>query len=96
MRRRPRRFGAETLESRTMLSVSLVKDINTAPTTGFSNDNASFNGAFYFTTFDTASGVELWKSDGTPAGPSLVRDVLPGPRASSRKKPTVVNGALLF
>ncbi|MES1241382.1 MAG: hypothetical protein ABUT39_07170 [Acidobacteriota bacterium] len=39
----------------------------------------SLPGLLLFQAWDPAHGVELWSSDGTPAGTRLVRDVCPGP-----------------
>jgi len=37
-----------------------------------------FSGAPYFQTDDGASGIELWKTDGTGAGTVRVEDINPG------------------
>ncbi|HWA78067.1 MAG TPA: MYXO-CTERM sorting domain-containing protein [Polyangiaceae bacterium] len=57
----------------------LVKDLRP----GFSTSVPGFppvvaNGILYFKTDDGVHGVELWQSDGTPAGTHLVKDVYPG------------------
>jgi ELWxxDGT repeat protein len=39
----------------------------------------SIPGRFLFQAWDPVHGVELWASDGTPAGTRLLRDVCPGP-----------------
>lgn len=36
------------------------------------------NNVLYFTAYDDQHGLELWKSDGTPAGTALVKDINPG------------------
>jgi ELWxxDGT repeat protein/VCBS repeat-containing protein len=38
-----------------------------------------YNGLLYFGANDGVHGVELWQSDGTTAGTSLVQDINPGP-----------------
>ena len=43
----------------------------------------NFNGTYLFTADDgSGAGEELWKSDGTPGGTQLVKDVEPGPTGS--------------
>ncbi len=43
-----------------------------------------------------ATGAELWKTDGTPAGTVLVKDINPGPANSSPGGFTEFNGAVYF
>jgi ELWxxDGT repeat protein len=50
----------------------------------------------FFVMDDGVSGKELWKSDGTVEGTVQVRDIMPGPEASSPKYLTNVNGTLFF
>ena len=59
-------------------TVQLLKDINSG--SGGSNiDNfASVDGILYFSAFDVAHGIELWRSDGTAAGTYMVKDINPG------------------
>lgn len=46
---------------------------------------------------DSANGIELWITDGTPEGTRLLRDVYPGPASSDpRLAPTATGGVLLF
>jgi len=64
------------------------------------------NGTFYFSHFDAASGIELWKSDGTPGGIELVKDIdtsdgescngSPTTCSSEPDKPVILNGVLYF
>lgn len=37
-----------------------------------------FNNRLYFTAFSSASGVEIWSTDGTAAGTTLLKDIFPG------------------
>ena len=39
-----------------------------------------WHGALYFSAVDDTHGRELWRSDCTPAGTALLRDIQPGPR----------------
>lgn len=50
----------------------------------------------YFVATTTAAGSELWKSDGTPGGTVLVRDIYPGAASSAPANLTAVNGRLFF
>lgn len=50
----------------------------------------------YFVGFDAEHGGELWRSDGSPAGTGLVRDIQPGVVGSAITPLGVFNGHLLF
>ena len=41
--------------------------------------NLVLDGVFYFPASDPAHGVELWRTDGTPAGTYRLTDICPGP-----------------
>lgn len=84
----------------TAAHTSLLKDINVGAPDGI--DTASFSYCYtsagiYFPAVTTGNGVELWKSDGTLAGTTLVADIITGPTGS---KPDlsifIVNGKVLF
>jgi ELWxxDGT repeat protein len=53
-------------------------------------------GALYFFSWDATRGQELWRSDGTAAGTSIVRDVCPGSCSGSFSAELVVSGGLLY
>ena len=63
----------------------LVKDINiAAATTGFQPSALCRLGPWtLFQAHDPQHGYELWRSDGTAAGTSLLLDIAPGTRSSS-------------
>lgn len=44
---------------------------------------ASLSGFFYFINDDAVTGSELWKSDGTPGGTTIVKDINPGTSGSA-------------
>ena len=54
------------------------------------------NGTLYFTATDGVNGRELWKSDGTPEGTVMVKDIWPGSGGSEPYSLTNVNGTLYF
>jgi ELWxxDGT repeat protein len=67
--------------------------------TGGSNPTGmtEFNGKIYFAaTGDTTYGNELWVSDGTQAGTTLLKDIWPGPGGSFSSYFYVANGLLFF
>ncbi|HEX8520751.1 MAG TPA: hypothetical protein VF669_00760 [Tepidisphaeraceae bacterium] len=66
--------SVETLEKRQLLSVDLLID---AAGLG-AEQTVSANGATYFFANNGVVGRELWKSDGSVAGTTLVKDVTPG------------------
>jgi ELWxxDGT repeat protein len=100
--RRPKtaRLAVEALESRCLLSATLVKDINT--TIGSSILLPEFtesNGTAFFLADDGIHGRELCKSDGTAHGTHLVKDINRGPGNAFNVFPadlTDVNGTLFF
>jgi ELWxxDGT repeat protein len=54
---------------------------NPAPT-----NLTSFGGYLYFQASDGSNGDELWKSDGTSSGTTVVKDIYPGSLFSSTGK----------
>src|SRR5205085_6946050 len=68
----------------TAAGTALVKDINPGPTGSFDGSQSqrqlAVMGAFaYFVANDGVSGYELWRTDGTEAGTTIVKDIDPGP-----------------
>ncbi|HEY9419992.1 MAG TPA: ELWxxDGT repeat protein, partial [Thermoanaerobaculia bacterium] len=53
------------------------------------------DGVLYFAADDREHGLELWKSDGTPEGTLLVRDIYLGPNGSD-PRPWVAAGGILL
>lgn len=63
---------------------SLVRDLypGTEPHPSYADTYSSrlvIDGVYYFPASDPAHGMELWRSDGTPAGTYRVTDICPGP-----------------
>ena len=50
----------------------------------------------FFSASDGTNGTELWKSDGTPAGTVLVKDINPGTAGSTPTYLINVGGTLYF
>ena len=69
---------------------------------GFSSFNVNplslvtVGNTLFFTADDGQYGRELWKSDGTAAGTSLVKDLIPGKESTYLYNLTAVNGMLYF
>ena len=81
-----RQLRLESLESRQMLAadVELVKDLNPAMTPRGHQPYGltELNGVIYYAATDSASGYELWRSDGTAAGTYLFQDLNVGSASS--------------
>lgn len=54
------------------------------------------DGALYFSAYDVAHGLELWRTDGTQAGTRLFSDLVPGPASSSPGQPVAAGSHLFF
>jgi ELWxxDGT repeat protein len=54
------------------------------------------NGVIYFSARSTANGIELWKTNGTPGGTVIVKDIIAGSVGSSPANLINVNGTLFF
>lgn len=82
----------EALEARVLLAATDLGDIGQ-----FASPLTAFNGALYFTAGDGVHGDELWKTDGTPGGTTLVKEINPNPITSATISTiTVVGDKLLF
>jgi len=73
-RARPDVQVVEPLESRTFLSAVPLRDGVRAH---LANGSAALDEYTYFQAFDTAHGHELWRTNGTTAGTTLVKDINP-------------------
>jgi len=76
---------------------ALVRDINTFPIAVSSNPAylGSMGGYTYLAATDGVHGVELWKTDGTAAGTSMLMDIASG-SASSNPTNFIVIGARAY
>lgn len=97
-RRRQITNALERLEDRHLLTfaIDLVSDINLIGESSSINQYVELGGVGYFVANDGLSGAELWKTDGTSAGTSQVKDLLPGPVGSQPEGLTVLDGELFF
>ncbi len=78
---------------------TLVKDINPGIGNSYPGSLVDVNGTLFFSASTQAAGIELWKSDGTVTGTTLVRDIGPGINTSAHLIPqylTNVTGTLFF
>lgn len=66
-----------------MPTVALVKDINPGAAGCYLNGLVNVGGDVYFLAADAAHGLEVWRTDGTSAGTSLVVDLYPGPNSGA-------------
>lgn len=62
---------------------SLLKDIRPGSASSNPTKLVVMNGAVYFIAETAAAGIELWRSDGTTAGTTMVADINPAPGASA-------------
>ena len=77
----------------------LVRDIDpSTPSSGVlsTTESVGVGSLFYFTFDDGVHGVEVWRSDGTPAGTFLLKDIFPGNCPSSPQSLTASGGLLYF
>lgn len=81
--------------------ISQVKDIFPGQTTNVENGAAptnlfDFNGSLLFRANDGVNGVELWKSDGTDAGTSLISNIAPTTTNSNPANFIIFNNKVYF
>jgi ELWxxDGT repeat protein len=78
------------------LSVSQVANINNQPAGSDPRDITTVGASAYFSAYKPGVGTELWKSDGTSGGTTLVDDIVPGNGGSYPRDLTNVAGTLYF
>ena len=74
----------------------MVKDINPGAASSSPEGLAVVNGRLYFRAFEPTAGTELWRSDGTAAGTTLVKDINPGVADSLPFSITALGGRAFF
>jgi ELWxxDGT repeat protein len=86
------RHFLDALESRVLLSATDLGDVGQ-----FASAFVPFHNALYFTAGDGTHGDQLWKTDGTPAGTVLVKNINPNPIGNATiSSLTVLGDKLLF
>jgi trimeric autotransporter adhesin len=78
--------------------ISLLRDINNGASTSgsFPSNLTALGGFVYYSAFDGVTGTELWRSDGTVAGTTQVKDINPGDGSSSPTFFTLVGSYIYF
>src|SRR5438874_933502 len=90
-----RRSLVELLEVRVMLSLPPVLDINPRPAPAL-GAIAAANGVAVFAHDDFVHGLEPWATDGTPAGTTLLKDIVAGTDGSQPNVLGAAGGAVYF
>ena len=95
--RRGRRLLFELLEERRLLAIEpQLIEILIGARGSDPHELTNVNGTLFFSANDGIHGTELWKSDGTIAGTSMVKDIRSGSGGSSPAFLTNVGGTLYF
>lgn len=95
--RRSRPLHVEPLEDRHLPSASLFLDFNPGSASSGPWIATVVEGTLFFPAADGVHGHELWKTDGTPNGTTLVRDIVPGTASPLELHSlTNVGGTLFF
>src|SRR5438128_6644533 len=76
--------------------VRLVKDINPGSETSDPQAFVTLDGIAYFRASDGVHGFELWRTDGTGDGTTMVTDLNPGSANGFPDSIAAVNGRLYF
>jgi trimeric autotransporter adhesin len=87
-----------SLSTRMEAQISLLRDINNAASTSgsFPSNLTVLGGFVYYSASDGVTGTELWRSNGTPAGTTQVKDINPGDGSSSPSQFTLIGSHIYF
>jgi ELWxxDGT repeat protein len=83
----------------TTVGTAMLAPIGPAPPElfqSFPGPSLVVNGTLFFTSNDGTDGLELWKTDGTIGGTTIVKDINPGAGSSYPASLTDFNGTLFF
>lgn len=86
----------QSLESRVLMSASLVKNINTTLTDANPQDFVASNTEVYFMIQPTNGSPQLWQTNGTAAGTMPATSLVPGAPQATMSDFTNVNGTVYF
>jgi ELWxxDGT repeat protein len=91
-----RRLGFEILDKRAVFNATMVVDVNDYPTGLYPSSFFSAGDHVFFSANHPYAGNELWKSDGTPEGTSIVKDIWPGIAGGVENFLAEANGTVYF
>lgn len=83
------------LESRVLMSASMIKDINTVLADANPTNFVVSNGELYFTAQSNYPGIQ-WETNGTTTGTGQINSLVPGDPKAAMLDLTDVNGTLYF
>ncbi|MDJ1481273.1 T9SS type A sorting domain-containing protein [Cytophagaceae bacterium YF14B1] len=94
-------FGVELWQSNGKIDeTGIVKDINpgvgSSYPNSFSGNPLTLSGKLLFTAYDLDHGTELWSSDGTEEGTTLIKDIAVGTGSSSPHNFRVIGNTMFF
>jgi len=93
--KRPLPSLVEKMERRVLLDATVVGGLPMQPDSSLPENLTVVGDRMYFTADAGGFGRELWQTDGTPQGTTLVKDINPGPGSSNPGQLTA-NGNLLY
>ena len=88
--------GTLLIKSFDLTTASQVMPITNFASAGSQRITSVVGDVLYFSGYDAVNGSELWKSDGTPAGTVLIKDIRAGSSSSSPQSFCKVGSKILF